>query len=118
MSESPRWTRIEVEARQRLEQDASHMFLKQVDSVLAKFGITRNERSMYPKEYSKHVTTGGDELAAKVRAALNTFGFKFKPVAMHTPTTNAMSASGTYGDIDYIIDVVFRYDELKVDVYF
>lgn len=119
MRNSALWKKVEAAARERLEADAKDTFIHQIELILAKLGIVLSDRPVaYPKEYVKHVTHGGAELAAKVRAYLGKLGFKFEPVAMHTPDTNSMSATGTYRTIDYIVDVVFRHDELKVDVYF
>ena len=122
MKESKVWYKVEAEAKKRLEADAKDTLIRQIELILFKLGIKRSERNdrpvAYPKEYVKYITKGGAELANKVRTTLSTLGFNFKPVAMHTPDTDAMSATGTYRTLDYIVDVVFRHDELKVDIYF
>ena len=116
MNEKTFLINIVVDTKKRLTADAKDTFIRHIERILAKYGIERDPAKMYPREYSKDVKDS--DIATTVRTDLEKLGFKFKRTTMHSPTTNAMSATGIYRTLEYIVDIVFRHNELKVDVYF
>lgn len=115
MTEETLLIKIVVDTKKRLTADAKDTFIRHIERILSKYGITRDPTKMYPREYSKDADAN---IAANIRSELERLGFKFKRTQMHTQETNAMSATGVYRTLEYIVDIVLRRSELKVDVYF
>jgi hypothetical protein len=110
---------IKVRAAKRLLAYASPdaiSLIDRVDSVMTHHKIKRQMRPYpNPREYRKQAP---DELLTQVQKDLERLGFKFKRLPVHSMDTKAVEAEGSYQSVDYILDLVFRYDQLEVDLYY
>lgn len=112
-------SRIRVRAAERLasyvNSDASAV-IHRVETVMQKHNIKRQARPFpNPREYRKNAP---ETLMSQVQKELETLGFKFKRLPVHSMNTNAVESEGSYQSVDYILDLVFRYDQLEVDLYY
>ena len=111
--------KIKVQAAKRLAAYASpdaSVLIDRVDNVMNNHKIKRLMRSYpNPREYRKEAP---EDLLNRVKKDLEQLGFKFKRLPVHTMDTKAVEAEGSYQSVDYILDLVFRYDQLEVDLYY
>lgn len=111
--------RIKVRAAKRLAAYAKPeaiSLIERVETVMKHHSIKRQARNYpNPREYRKMAP---EELLAQVQKDLEQLGFKFKRLPVHTMNTKAVESEGSYKSVDYILDLVFRYDQLEVDLYY
>jgi hypothetical protein len=102
--------------RLKLSADARQTLIQQVEKVLSKFNIQRRLKNYpNPREYRRKAE---EQLLGEVQTALEGLGFKFRRLPIHSLDTEAVESSGHYRSVEYILDLVFRHDDLEVDLYF
>lgn len=110
--------KILVKAAQRLKlfADARKTLIYHVEDVLRSHGISRRPKTYpNPREYRKKAD---ETLLTQVQKDLEDAGFKFKRLPIHSLDTTAVESTGHYRSVEYILDLVFRHDDLEVDLYF
>jgi hypothetical protein len=107
---------IKAARRLKLRADARRTLIQHIEEVLNGHGIKRVLKpEPNPLEYRKPAPP---ELLDKVQRDFEAMGFKFKRFPKHTMDTKALEAEGRYRSVDYILELVFRHDELEVDLYY
>ena len=97
-------------------RNTTQTLIQKVEHALTPHGVKRVALPYpNPREYRK---AAGPELLDKVQHELEKMGFKFRRLPIHTMDTKAVESEGSYQSVDYILDLVFRYDQLEVDLYY
>lgn len=111
--------KIKVLAAKRLAAYVSpnaQALIDRVESVLTPHGIRRVDRPFpNPREYRKKAP---EMLLNQVQEDLEKLGFKFRKLDRYTMNTKAVESDGTFQSVNYILDLVFNYDRLEVDLYY
>lgn len=90
--------------------------IKEIERVAHKYNIRRqNAGSPYPVEFRKEAPP---PYLKDLQNDLEKLGFKFKRLPIHSPETQAVRSDGSYASVDYLLDIVFRHDELTVELYY
>lgn len=107
---------VKAVRRLRITADARKTLIYHVEDVLNGHGIKRLQTPHpNPREYRKPAP---EELLDKVQKDFEGMGFKFRRLPIHSMDTRAVESEGRYRSVEYILDLVFRHDELEVDLYF
>lgn len=107
---------VKAVRRLKLTADARKTLIYHVEDVLQGHGIKRVMNAKpNPREYRKPAP---EELLDKVQKDFEGLGFKFKRLPIHSMETRAVEAEGRYRSVEYILDLVFRHDDLEVDLYY
>lgn len=106
-------TRLRLVARSFQDKD----YLKhEVEKVMRKYNIKQARTGApYPVEYRKEAPP---PYLKDLQNDLEKLGFRFERLPIHTPDTLAVRSDGRYASADYLLDIVFRHDELTVELYY
>ena len=97
-------------------QNDKQALIHEVEKITDKYKIKRaNTGAPYPMEFRKEAPP---PYLKQLQTDLEKLGFRFERLPIHTPDTLAVRSDGRYASTDYLLDIVFRHDELTVELYY
>ncbi len=104
------------EINERDYHTSDKAFVNTMDHALTGLGMKKQPKPYQnPKEYRKPAPP---EFLDKVQKRIEEFGFKFKKLAVNSPSTKAVESEGMWGHTEYIIDLIMNHDTMEADLYY